>query len=330
MASFNDTSFQRGIQAVRPKHRFAPFLMSFAVGTFIVAVIGLLQKQEPFYSWFYCFAWWSYIAFLQALLHCRGGRSLLFDAPREFFLLLPVSLTIWLIFEVFNFRLQNWHYLNVPSHVAVRWSGYILAFSTVLPGILTTMHVLEHTGALGRHTAIALPRSGFLCRAFPVLGWTCLILPMLWPQYFFPLIWVAFIFLLEPVNLRLGASSILFDGNSHSDQHCYSLFSAGACCGFLWELFNYGAGTKWIYTIPYLDWLKIFEMPLFGFLGFPPFAVECFVMLTCLQALRERIRKRVKPARFGWGNTVLIMAAFLFDLAAFVGIDHFTVLSFRP
>ena len=132
--------------ARRPKHRFALFLMVFAVTTFIVAVTGLLNKQEPFYSWFYCFAWWSYIVFTQALLHCRRGRALLFDAPREFFLLLPLSLTLWLIFEVFNFRLQNWHYLNVPSPLAIRWFGYVLAFSTVLPGIFTTLHFLDHIG----------------------------------------------------------------------------------------------------------------------------------------------------------------------------------------
>jgi hypothetical protein len=37
------------------------------------------------------------------------------------------------------------------------------------------------------------------------------------------------------------------------------------------------------------DW-KIFEMPLVGYLGFPPFALECFVMYEYLGTLRRRLR----------------------------------------
>ena len=36
--------------------------------------------------------------------------------------------------------------------------------------------------------------------------------------------------------------------------------------------------TKWIYNVPILPDVKIFEMPILGFGGFPPFAVECFAM----------------------------------------------------
>jgi hypothetical protein len=322
--------FKEEFMARQLKRRFAVFLMVFAVTTFIAAVIGLVHKQEPFYSWFYCFAWWSYILSMQALLHYCGARSLLFHEPREFFLLPPLSLTIWLVFEVFNFRLQNWHYLNVPSSLPIRWFGYALAFSTVLPGIITTLHFLDHIGVPRHNTAITLIRSSFLCRAFPVLGWACLMLPLAWPQYFFPLIWVAFIFLLEPVNLRLGDSSLFCDRNSHSGQPLYSLLIAGACCGFLWELWNFWAGAKWMYTIPYLGRLKIFEMPLFGFFGFPPFAVECFVMINFFQAIRASLQKKAKPGQGGLGSAFLVIAFVLFCGAVFLGIDRLTVLSLRP
>ena len=49
-------------------------------------------------------------------------------------------------------------------------------------------------------------------------------------------------------------------------------------CGVLWEFWNYWAATKWTYTVPYLGDLKIFEMPVLGYLGFPPFALECYAM----------------------------------------------------
>jgi len=64
-----------------------------------------------------------------------------------------------------------------------------------------------------------------------------------------------------------------------------SLLAAGLVCGFLWEFFNYWAISKWTYTVPYLGNVKIFEMPVLGFLGFPPFAVECWVIYIFVRSL---------------------------------------------
>jgi hypothetical protein len=49
-------------------------------------------------------------------------------------------------------------------------------------------------------------------------------------------------------------------------------------CGWLWEFWNYWAAAKWLYIFPMFQGWKIFEMPAPGFLGFPPFALECFTM----------------------------------------------------
>ena len=46
------------------------------------------------------------------------------------------------------------------------------------------------------------------------------------------------------------------------------------------ELWNNWARAKWQYTVPIMENLKIFEMPLPGYLGFPPFALECFTALS--------------------------------------------------
>jgi hypothetical protein len=37
----------------------------------------------------------------------------------------------------------------------------------------------------------------------------------------------------------------------------------------MWEAWNFYAGAKWVYTIPFVDWLKIFEMPYWVFSDFP-------------------------------------------------------------
>jgi hypothetical protein len=60
---------------------------------------------------------------------------------------------------------------------------------------------------------------------------------------------------------------------------------SGLCCGLLWEFWNYWALTKWTYTVPYAGEFKLFEMPVLGYLGFPPFALEAFAMYNFLRSL---------------------------------------------
>jgi hypothetical protein len=91
-------------------------------------------------------------------------------------------------------------------------------------------------------------------------------------------VWLGFIFLLDPLNARAGAESILGDWHKGRTHRLVNLLVAGLVCGVIWELWNYWVGTKWIYNVPILPELKIFEMPVLGFGGFPPFAVECFTM----------------------------------------------------
>jgi hypothetical protein len=67
-----------------------------------------------------------------------------------------------------------------------------------------------------------------------------------------------------------------------------NLLAGGLVCGFVWEFWNFWAGAKWKYTVPILPNVKIFEMPIAGFGGFPPFAVECFVMYVTVRWLAWR------------------------------------------
>src|SRR6266487_4046275 len=64
------------------------------------------------------------------------------------------------------------------------------------------------------------------------------------------------------------------------------LLVAGFICGGLWEAWNFTARTKWIYSVPFFDELKLGEMPVLGFVGFPPFALECYALVNFLSLLR--------------------------------------------
>ena len=97
-----------------------------------------------------------------------------------------------------------------------------------------------------------------------------LIVPWLYPsQYLAAPVFLGFAFLLDPLNASAGAESILGDAREGRYGRLINLLIAGLICGVAWEFFNYWAGAKWKYTVPILPELRIFEMPLLGYGGFP-------------------------------------------------------------
>ena len=103
-----------------------------------------------------------------------------------------------------------------------------------------------------------------------------------------PVVWLSLFLLLDPVNYLRGWPSIVGDLRVGNYQRLLALLAGGGLCGVLWEFWNYWAISKWTYTVPYFGNIKIFEMPVLGFLGFPPFTVECWVMYIFFRSLLTR------------------------------------------
>src|SRR5436190_1576267 len=89
----------------------------------------------------------------------------------------------------------------------------------------------------------------------------------------------------------------------------------GLVAGVLWEAYNALSRAKWIYTVPFLEQLKIFEMPPLGFVGFAFFALEAWSLYHLCRAWRSAWR-----AAFALGFVVL----------AHLGLDRWTVSSTLP
>ena len=65
----------------------------------------------------------------------------------------------------------------------------------------------------------------------------------------------------------------------HGDWPPVAALSLGALiCGFFWEMWNYYSYPKWIYHTPGAQFLHLFEMPLLGYAGYIPFALELFAL----------------------------------------------------
>ena len=103
-------------------------------------------------------------------------------------------------------------------------------------------------------------------------------------------IWLGFILFLDPINARLGGASLLDDWRHGVNDRLVNLMISGFLCGGLWEFWNYWSRAKWHYTVPIMENVKIFEMPLPGYFGFPAFALECFTMYVFVRVLYVRLK----------------------------------------
>ncbi len=251
----------------------------------LLALVGaewlMFRGVEPVATYFTPIAWTAYILMTDAAVFAVTGRSRLRHAPREFAQVALLSVPLWLIFEGYNLRLQNWAYVGLPLNWLASWFGYAWSFATITPGIFVTADLVESFGwfAPARRP---VKFSAATQRGFVALGALLLTLPLITPRHaaasLFALVWMGFIFLLDPINRRLGLPSLLLDLEQGRRGRLCALFISGWVCGWLWEFWNYWASAKWHYVFPMFQQWKIFEMPAPGYLGFIPFALECHVM----------------------------------------------------
>jgi hypothetical protein len=260
-----------------------------------------LARIEPFWSWNTPIAWSGFLLFADGIVWRARGSSWMRSNRREFCLLAALSVPLWLVFEGFNLVIRNWYYVGLPENFALRMFGYAWAYATITPAIFEgaeLMAVVRERRFRPRPPAPAHPpaparpaRPGSPTpSAVPVLlGAAMLISPFLVPPTIAPYmaapVWLGFIFLLDPVNAALGAESILGDSRRGHTHRLINLSLSGLLCGVLWEFWNYWARAKWHYTVPIMEDLKVFEMPIPGYLGFPAFAIECFTMYVFVRHL---------------------------------------------
>ncbi len=286
---------------------------------FIASAVLLALGVPLIKSWFYAFAWWSFLVVLDGVNERRLGQSALFKKPADLLAAALVSVPAWLIFELYNLRLKNWSYHDLPPSLLIRAVGHFVAFATVLPALMELAAFFKPWLERRLRSVSPLPVTRGGLAASTGIGLVLLVLPLLWPKLFFPFVWMGFIFLLEPLNYRAGRSSFLGDLEKGNLVRLLSWMAAGLSAGILWESFNFWAGSHWEYHLPYLGLGRIFQMPVFGYLGFIPFALEIFALEAVLTGFYARIRPKMIFRILFWTGYVA------FDVAAFILIETFTM-----
>jgi hypothetical protein len=214
------------------------------------------------------------------------------ESIRDFLFMAFISVFLWLIFELFNLRLKNWSYFDLPQARAERWMGYCLAYATVIPALMEISYFFQTLLKNCEKGIFQLKITTPLLRLFIFLGLISFLLPLFFPRIFFPLVWLCFIFLIEPLNYKIKNSTFLRDLSHKNWTPLWSWISAGFTAGILWEFLNSWAGSHWEYSLPYFNFGRVFQMPIMGYLGFLPFALEVFVLYQFLFSLWKFIKDK--------------------------------------
>ena len=297
----------------RSKPRF-PVYGYLGVAVMVAAEVLLFSGNQFVGHWMTPIVWTGYLLFIDALVYRISARSLLMNDRTELLLLAVISIGSWWLFEFYNaprFWKSDlelwWHYHNLEPNLWLRRVGYDWAFATITPALLETAQVFQlaifkdrvrsptvREGNLREQPSLTVGLPTQVLIILIAIGAAGVIVPLIYPnEWLAPVIWLSFILLVDPCNALLGLPAITGDFARGHWSRLLSLLASGLLCGFLWEFWNYWALSKWTYTVPYFGNVKIFEMPVLGFLGFPPFAVECWAIYIFVRSLLQpNIRER--------------------------------------
>jgi hypothetical protein len=231
--------------------------------------------------------WLSFIVVINGLGYRHNGHCMMLDRPLYFLLLFPVSSAFWWFFEYLNRFVQNWYYMG-PEFSSCEYFWYAtLPFSTVLPAVLSMRDWILSTHWLRKKfinfKSIEVPHPKVLAALTLAASAASLGDIGVWPNIFFPLLWVAPLLIIISLQVLMGEDHIFCDLTTGNWTGVMAAALAAVICGVFWEMWNYFSLAKWEYSIPFVHRFQIFEMPLLGYAGYLPFGLQCAVIGSMLE-----------------------------------------------
>jgi hypothetical protein len=228
--------------------------------------------------WAFFPMWLGYCLVVDGLVFWRTGTSLLTRDWKKYAGLFLISSPLWWIFEALNLRTQNWTYLGVQGFSPAAYAFWTtLNFTIVVPAVFGSAELAASFGFLKRlRPGLVIGSGRRTTLAFFVTGWLMLAALLIWPAIFFPFVWLSIYFVIEPLNVWLGNRSLTDWTRSGNWRPVIALWLGVLLTAFFWEMWNYFSYPKWIYHVAWGGWLHVFEMPLLGYGGYLPFALELY------------------------------------------------------
>ena len=197
---------------------------------------------------------------------------------RAHLLLIVLSVPLWWWFELVNYRVENWEYVGRRGYSHAEY--FLLAsvaFSTVIPALHSAWGL-----TIGRPEPAGADVKAWAARWFlaEALGGVALLAAIfVLPRLFFPFVWVGPFLMVDGLVGMGGGRSLLVELVRGRWRLAAAVGAGGLLCGVLWEFWNFWATPKWVYHLPYLDFIDVFEMPILGYAGYIPFAWSVYQLL---------------------------------------------------
>ncbi len=284
---------------------------------------------EPFSNFMFIFIIGSYIFILDGINYYVNGNSILSRNKLAFWFMWLASILFWWYFEVLVLVTKNWYYvytllLDKVSTTLIS----TLYFSTVIIGVFEIYEILNKNLKLPDIKISFNKKLSLILFFFGVLS---VILTIVLPQYFFALMWLSLFFILDPINYWLGYDSLIGDLIQHKFRRLI-VFAVSSLTYFVfWEMWNFGNNPKWVYEVPFVGFLKIFEMPILGYLGYLPFGWEIFSFFSFITGLSNSIINR-NSTRIKWivkylfiSILITISVFAIFEIDSFVNSKSYVV-----
>ena len=250
------------------------------LGLLLIAIAWPLSQQISQNLFFPL--WLGFILLVDGLVLRRTGTSLAVRSPKIMVVMFIVASPYWWVFEGINEITQNWVYVTSTEEDSGGLVGVIeasLSYSTVIPAVFEVSELIGSFGFIKRFArlpSLVLSRPQIILAG--VFGLGSLVTMLIWPTYLFPMTWLCLFFIFDPINNLTGRPSIIAQVKN-GDYRTVVAFALGALvCGFFWEMWNRDASVSWEYNIGYLDFARIFQMPLLGYGGYLPFGLETYAV----------------------------------------------------
>jgi len=266
------------------------------IGLVLLAVCWPLNWTLPGIRTAYLFfpLWLGYILVVDALVQVRTGNSISTTSRKNFVLMFVVSTPVWWLFELINLRTANWEYLGRELFSSFQFNLLsTISFSIVVPAVFETAALIRSFDWMQRlRTGPRVAATSGVFLGLFAIGLAMLSAMLVWPKIFYPFTWTALVFIFEPINSWTGRPYFLKELRAGDWRTVTSLLLAALVCGLFWEMWNYYSFPKWIYHIPVLGFWRIFEMPLLGYGGYVPFALELYALTNFLWPNAPRLASR--------------------------------------
>ena len=246
--------------------------------------------------------WWGFILMLDGIVYKRnGGQSLVRNAPAELVAMAILSISGWMIFEYFNFFIGlNWYY---PFAELIKEQDTFLLYafigsSAFIPMAFEWYHFLRTIPALNskyrRGPRTEWPRFVKIILLF--LAICALFYLSKNPDGLFYAIWLGPLIIMITVMGWLGIWTPFTPIKQNGDWTVLVVFSlTWLLQGIFIEWWNHLSyqhhfvGTSnpgyWEYTLPFVDFYHVFNMPVLGYLGYVPFGIYCAIWFLAISYL---------------------------------------------